>query len=286
MFPRACDCHVHVFDPQRFPYVPGRTYTPGPADVDRLSAMHARIGVQRAVLVQPSVYGTDNTCMLAALRALGPDRARGIAVIDLDATDLRQLRQLHEAGIRGVRLNLEVRGEADVSAAAVQLAKARRVADLPGWCVQVYANAALVQALAGELDGFPVPVVLDHFGGIQRPESQAAQVRMLADLMRSGNVVVKASAPYKLEPADARFTAAMSLTRTLFDAAPTQLVWGSDWPHTGGGVGRRKNPFAVEPFRWVDDAQVVAEVSGWIASDEARHQLFVANPQRLYWADQ
>src|SRR3954451_6282047 len=78
--PGACDCHVHVFDPDRFPYAPNRSYTPGPASVDDLLAFEDRIGMTRCVLVQASPYGSDNACLIAALDRLG-EGARGVAVI-------------------------------------------------------------------------------------------------------------------------------------------------------------------------------------------------------------
>ena len=80
--PGACDCHTHIFgDPARFPFVPGRTYTPEPASVDEVRALHRALHTSRVVIVQPSVYGTDNACTLDAVSQLGSG-ARGVAVID------------------------------------------------------------------------------------------------------------------------------------------------------------------------------------------------------------
>src|SRR5215471_6161353 len=78
----ACDCHTHIFgDPQRFAFWSGRTYTPETATVDETRALHRALHVERIVIVNSVVYGTDNSCMVDALRQLGP-RARGIALID------------------------------------------------------------------------------------------------------------------------------------------------------------------------------------------------------------
>src|ERR1700757_4502279 len=77
----ACDCHVHVFgDPGRFPFAATRTYTPESASVTELLTMHRALHISRAVIVQPSVYGTDNSCTLDALKQYGA-KARGIAVL-------------------------------------------------------------------------------------------------------------------------------------------------------------------------------------------------------------
>lgn len=278
----ACDCHVHVFDPDPFPYAADRSYTPGPARVAALAQLHARLGVERTVLVQPSVYGTDNACLLAALRALGPRRARGIAVVDLERVQRADLLQLHAAGVRGLRLNLEVRGEADPAAARALIARASRVASLPGWHLQVFARAELLVAVGGELAAFPAPVVLDHFGGLRQPQRQLALAQGLLALVRSESIYMKASAPYKLAAGtQGGFAAAAALARAFHDAAPARLLWGSDWPHTGGGAGRG-DPSAVEPFRAIDDATALAELGAALPGEPALRQLLVGNPARLY----
>ena len=108
-FPGVTDCHVHIIGPQsKYPMAPNRPYTPPEATVAQLKAMHARLGITRTVLVQPSFYGTDNSCMLDALAQLG-DTARGIAVIDLNTPE-QTLRAMDAKGVRGVRINLESRG--------------------------------------------------------------------------------------------------------------------------------------------------------------------------------
>src|SRR5437867_10775881 len=105
----SCDCHTHVFcEPRRFPFTPGRTYTPEPASVEEMRRLHRALHMDRVVIVQPSVYGTDNSCTLDAIKQLG-SRARGVAVID-DKTPASALDDMHRAGVRGVRVNLETTG--------------------------------------------------------------------------------------------------------------------------------------------------------------------------------
>src|ERR1700758_4164888 len=100
----ACDCHTHIFgDPQRFPWFGGRTYTPESASVAEMRSLHRALHMDRVVIVNPSVYGTDNSCTLDAMKQLGP-RARAIAVID-DKTSAGQLDEMQHAGVRGIRLN-------------------------------------------------------------------------------------------------------------------------------------------------------------------------------------
>ena len=76
----ACDCHTHIHAPQ-FPFFEGRVYTPEPAMPDEMAALHKALRMQRVVIVQPSVYGTDNSATLFGMKARGRD-ARGVAVID------------------------------------------------------------------------------------------------------------------------------------------------------------------------------------------------------------
>jgi len=116
----TCDTHVHVFEPAQFPYAAQRAYTPGSATVAQLLVMHQDLGVGRVVLVQPSVYGTDNACLLHAIECIGQARARGVAVVDLNTVSDDTLAQLHAGGVRGIRLNLHVNSEAGGQAGFAQ----------------------------------------------------------------------------------------------------------------------------------------------------------------------
>ena len=107
----------------KYPMVPNRAYTPPPATVAQLRAMRSRIGMSRNVIVQPSFYGFDNSCMLDAMAELGPS-ARGIAVVAPN-TPPQTLRELDAKGVRGVRINLESAGNRDPKAAAAFLAAIR-----------------------------------------------------------------------------------------------------------------------------------------------------------------
>src|SRR5579872_6397345 len=195
--PGACDCHTHVFgDPWRFPFAPGRKYTPPGATVDALRAKQRALGLERVVIVQPSVYGTDNSCTVEGMRELGA-RARGVAVID-DATPESALDAMAQVGMRGVRLNLETAGEHDPRAAAPRLTALAERLKPRGWHVQIYTRLSVISALADRIAAAPVPVVIDHFGGA-RGELGVAQPGFgaLVALVRAGNVYVKLSGSYR-----------------------------------------------------------------------------------------
>src|SRR5688572_15403563 len=144
--PGACDCHVHVFgDPKKYPFFAGRTYTPEIASVDELRQMLSALRLERVVIVQPSVYGTDNTCTLDGMRELG-DRARGVAVIDDKTTDA-QLDAMAKAGIRGIRLNLATAGISDPTVARQRFENAIARVRNRGWHIQFNTQLPVIEAL-------------------------------------------------------------------------------------------------------------------------------------------
>src|SRR5436190_490337 len=155
--PGACDCHVHIFNPTQFPFSQRRVYTPPPASVDDLLQLQHDLRLSRVVVVQPSIYGVDNSCTLDALRKLGA-RARGVAVID-QSTRRESLAEMKEAGIRGVRLNLEVTAEAIDPDAAKKLIAAvvEKIFGL-GWHLQILTRPAIIAALKTEFNELPFPV--------------------------------------------------------------------------------------------------------------------------------
>jgi predicted TIM-barrel fold metal-dependent hydrolase len=276
-----CDCHAHVFGPYgRFPLAADRPYTPPEASLD-LRAMHARLGVERAVIVAASPYGTDNAALLDAVARLG---AAGRGVVALDPHAEVDLKPLHAGGVRGVRINLASVGASDPAAADAQLrATAARVAPL-GWHVDLHAGLDVIGALAETIAAAPVPVVVDHFG-LADPAAGPGQpgFAALRDLAAAGHAYVKLSAPERLSD-DPDHPGVAGLARALLDAAPERMLWASDWPHTGGGPhgGGARDPSAVEPFRDVDDARALGRLRGWTRDDAEARRVLVDNPARLY----
>ena len=280
----SCDCHTHVFlEAPEFPYWPARRYTPPPATTDALAQRLQALGLERVVIVQPSVYGPDNAATLHALRLLGPGRARGVAVIEDTVTDA-MLDDLHDAGVRGVRVNLEVDGASDPAPAAAAMRRtAERVASR-GWHVQVYASMPLLAACSATLEALPVPVVLDHFAGARA--GQGVRQEGLAPVLRlveSGKAYVKLSAPYRCSTLDG-YTDLDALAALFIQANPLRMVWGSDWPHPRPGT----QPVATDisrPFD-IDAVQVLAQLRRWAGDDAMLRTILTDNPQRLYDFDQ
>ncbi len=269
--PGAWDTHAHVFGPlDRYPYAPGRGYTPPEARLADYRAMLAVLGIERAVLVQPSVYGTDNAAMLAALEEAGP-AFRGIAVVDDSAGDA-ELAELHRRGVRGVRVNLLFPGGIDF-AAVERLA--RRIAEL-GWHLQVLVDFSAFPDPAARLGGLGIDVVVDHMGhvparlGVGHPGFRA-----LLGLVREGRCWVKLSGAYRTT-AERRppYGDVRPFAEALLGAAPERMLWGSDWPH----------PAVALPLP--NDGELLDLLADWTAGDAALlRQILVSNPESLYGCD-
>lgn len=272
--PGATDCHTHVFGPAaRFPLDPARKYTPGEAPVAQLAAHQTALGLTRVVIVQPSVYGTDNACTLDGIATLGAS-ARGVAVIAPNLP-LDALKQLHNAGMRGARLNLQTAGQSDPAIARTMLLQAAEQVAPLGWHIQVYTNLAVLAALHDVLLTLPVPLVVDHFGSAKSTDQPGFEG--LLELVQRGQAYVKLSAPHRTGAADAT-----SLAAALIAANPARMLWGSDWPHTAAHSASADHLDIVETFNPVDDGAALNRLHRWAGNEATLRAILVDNPARLY----
>ena len=284
-FAQACDCHTHVFgQADQYPFVSGRTYTPGLASAAQLTDLHDRLGIGRVVVVQPSPYGTDNRCTLDAVFDMnvgGADRARAVVVIDPE-TSPDELQRMHDAGARGVRINLETHGVMDVDQARARLLHAANQVAALGWHIQVYTNPSVIEGLTEVFQSLPVPVVFDHFGGM-RPERGMGQQGMaaLTALLQSGKAYVKLSAAHRVT-GGAGYEAVSDMVREWAAIGLDRLLWGSDWPHPGAWPGVARSPDVIEPFHPIDDRAALSALKGWLPDEAARKAVLLDNPARLY----
>lgn len=258
----ACDTHLHVFgDPTRYPLSPTRGYTPHLCSLEQYRALMRVLGVERAVLVQPSVYGTDNSALLDALEEAGP-AFRGVAV-PRPGIDEAGLQRMHDVGVRGFRLNLVNPAVLSVNEA---VAISHQVAAL-GWHLDLQIElgqegCASLLALAGRV---AIPIVIDHLG---RAPVHGAPHELIS-LLEQGRCWIKLSAPYRLPGADSSQDTLQALVRTLVAANPTHVLWGSDWPHT-------ELAKTVQAADWIDRLHALLPDPG------LRDQVFVRNPAALY----
>ncbi|WP_129142027.1 amidohydrolase family protein [Modicisalibacter coralii] len=268
----ACDCHAHLFGPAtRYPYHPDRGYTPPDASAEAYQRLLTTLGFERAVLVQPSVYGTDNRRLLDALREAreaGVER-RGIAVVDASVTDA-QLRDMHDLGVRGIRVNLLFPGGVDFRAIR---ALGERIAEL-GWHVQCLVDVSTVGDLRAILEPLPVPRVIDHMGHVPTPKGIGDPgFESLLSLLAEGRTWVKLSGPDRVTALGAAappYSDVDPFLQALVATNPERCVFGTDWPHV-------KLPGAMP-----DDGDLVDELLRLVPDTATRDRILVHNPARLY----
>ena len=276
---RACDCHVHVFDPSRFPFAASRTYTPEPAPVSKLMALHRALHISRVVIVQPSVYSTDNSCILDAMKQYGSG-ARGIAVLP-SVIPPTTLDNMERAGIRGVRINLGTVGDTNLADARNRFKSAIEQIQGRKWHVQVYAALPVIAGLSDLVLASPVPVVFDHFGGAQGAGGlQQPGFDKLLQFVASGKGYVKLSGAYRASSRAPDYPDAAPLARALVAANPQRILWGSDWPHPDTNSGRK--PSDISPLLRVDNGHLLNLLATWVPDEALRKTILVDNPATLY----
>jgi predicted TIM-barrel fold metal-dependent hydrolase len=278
-----CDSHVHIVGPtDRYPQVPGRTYTAGLAPVDALQRLGATRGIGRFVIVQPSFYGTDNSATLEALDAL-KGNGRGVAVVDPKAASRTLLAEYHARGVRGLRVNLyspiKAPGGDSLEAAFAATAEA---AQSMGWHFQVIAPLPVLLAHAGLLARAPVPVVIDHYGvyGDKRPDS--AEGRRLLELVSLPHVWMKLSAPYRHDRGSLNTVPDREWVAALLAAAPGRCVWGSDWPHPPEHGGYDADGAPEIPYRPLSYERLVDDFIAALPSPDFVERIMSGNAARLY----
>ena len=278
----VCDCHVHVIGPHdQYPLVPLRSYTPMHATATDLVAMMRRSGVDRAVVVQPSVLGLDNRCSLDALEYLASQGLQGRAVAVLPTTlPASELDELDRAGVRGLRVNLQSNVGASLAQAREALQNAIRLCERHAWHVQLFVDRQMVQALASDIETAPVKVVLDHFAGLSVSECDDESSLAVLRLLGSGNTYIKLSGNYRVTD-DAFDLRLADLARQLAIINPENLVWGSDWPHTPKHAGQAERQPTIKAYRDIDTPRLSRAVFDWFEPPLAQ-KVLVNNPARLY----
>jgi predicted TIM-barrel fold metal-dependent hydrolase len=196
--------------------------------------MLATLGVERAVLVQPSVYGSDNTVMLEALHAAAAAGSafRGVAVVDGDITDA-ELGGFNAAGVRGLRVNIvDVKDRKPGTLPIAELtALAKRIAPM-GWHMEFLMHCDEFPDMDRTFADFPVDIVLGHLGymktdqGLTDPGFQA-----LLRLMNAGKAWVKFTGPYRISSQAMPHADTTNYAHALVSANAQRVLWGSDWPH-------------------------------------------------------
>ena len=270
--PGACDAHCHVFGPAaKFPYAPDRSYTPPDAPVDNLRALHARLGISRAVIVHASCHGTDMAVTLDAIASSG-GAYRGVACVEDAVTDA-ELEHLHAGGIRGIRFNFvkHLGGVPDLDVFHRLIARIKPL----GWHVVLHFDAEDILTHQTLLSRIDVPFIIDHMGRVKAADGlEQRPFQLLLDLYRNNPLAwIKVCGAERVSVGKRPFLDAVPFARALIAVDPRRILWGTDWPHP--------NISKDMP----NDGELVDLLATICPDPSTRRGILVDNPTRMYWAD-
>jgi predicted TIM-barrel fold metal-dependent hydrolase len=260
----ACDCHMHIYDGDRFPPPQPEARMQPNARVQEYRLFQQRIGTSRVVVVQPAANHIDNAVTLDALAQLGT-QARGIAVVHPTVTDA-ELKAMRAKGVRGIRFT-----QFDPKTAATTLDMieplAKRAEPL-GLHVQIHLRGDQIVGAADLLQRLPGTIVFDHLGRLSAAGIDDPAFGVIRRMFDKGNTWMKLSGAYMFD-SPPRYAKAVPIAQAYIKAAPERVVWGSDWPHPT----EKEKP---------DDAVLLDLLSDWAPNEAMRHRILVDNPARLY----
>lgn len=267
----SCDCQFHVYgDRVRYPIRHDNPLYEAPsAPLAAASAMHQRLGFDRVVLVQATVYKTDHSLLLDSLAALTSQRARGIAIIDDGVSDA-ELLVLHEAGVCGARFNFQKRLGVvpSIDTFRRSVARIRKL----GWFVKIFAGPAELSDIAAEIERCDVPVVIDHMGQLKGPGGiDQSGLRRILRMLERNDCWIMLSNGHRASATGYPWDDVVPIGRSFYAAAPNRCIWGSDWPHVGS-LGKSMP----------DDADLLALLLRYLPDTEAVDNVLVRNPARLF----
>ena len=261
------DTHGHIFGPEsKYAYSPRRGYTPPDASLDAYETLHRTLGVARGVLTQPSVYGVDNTAMLDAMARSG-GRLMGVASVDKEVSEA-ELTRLHDAGVRGLRINLADKGGNPFDSFADVQAMGERIVDM-GWHMEFLIHVHEFPELRKTFSSLPVHSVFGHMGYVPAGEG-LGPLEEFINLLKEGRTWVKLTGGYRITSLEhTPYTDVDPVARALIEAAPERIIWGTDWPH----------PACKIPMP--NDGDLLDQLLDWAPDESVREKIFVENPLKL-----
>ncbi len=273
----ACDSHFHIFGPAtQYRYSADRVYTPPDCLLEDYLPLQRSLGLTRCVLVQPSVYGSDNSALLDALRSLG-DAARGVVVLSGKESD-NELRDMDALGVKGVRVNLvDLKNPSSDLPVDALMRMQERIFQF-GWHLELLVHVDQYSNLDEGLSSLEVPVVFGHMGYLTRGVStDHPGMRSMLALMQAGRAWAKVTGPYRLGFGGAPYDTAAEITRWLAKNCIERMVWGSDWPHV------------MVKGQMPHDTDLLNAITDWIPEEDQQRALFTTNPAELYqwgWSEE
>jgi 2-pyrone-4,6-dicarboxylate lactonase len=267
--PGSWDTHFHVYAPHLFPFAEKRRYTPPAAPVEHYLQINSALGLERGVIVQPSVHGTDTRVTMHAV-ANSNGRLRGMVRCDRNLTAAK-VDELHAAGVRGLRFPIS-RHLGDSLSEEVfhhNVALMQRV----GWVVDMQVDAEVMVAKADMIRACKLPVIIDTWGQIdQRKAPDDPAFRVLADLIGNHNVYVKIHGTNRFLAKGIPYADLIRTAHTLIATAPDHILWGTDWPHSE----------IFEPNKMPNDGDLLDYLLDYAPEEATRKKILVDNPSRLF----
>lgn len=268
----ACCTQAHVFGPaDRFPYAPGRGYTPPDAPIATYLKLLNTLGLDRGVIVHGSAHGSDNTASLDGI-ATAPDRLRGVAVVDPDISE-SGLGVLNDGGMSGIRLSTMLKGAVGSDQLMPMAEKIKHL----GWHIVLHVNDSReIAELEDLLRALPVPIVIDHLSRVRGGQGiDYVGFQALLKLMReTDHAWAKISSWYRLSDQGPPYDDMTPLARELIETRAERVFWGTNWPH---------------PILWdypmPNDTDLFDQFMDWAGDDDTRRQILVTNPETLYGFD-
>jgi D-galactarolactone isomerase len=263
--PGTCDCHMHIYDPP-YPLAPTAIAAPPPGALRDYLKVRARLGIARSVVVQPTAYGADNSCTLAAIDTMGAS-ARGVAMVTGDETD-GELERLALGGMRAFKFRALPGGVLPWEKLDRMAARAQELA----WFTDIEMDGRTLPEHEAQIARLPGTLMIDHIGKFLEPVSlDHPGVAVLIRLVASGRTYVKIASPYDSSRSGPPLYADMApLVAALARAAPDRLVWASNWPHAALTVEQRP-----------DDAAWLDLMADWM-DETTRRKMLVDNPAKLF----
>jgi 2-pyrone-4,6-dicarboxylate lactonase len=268
----ACDAHCHVFGPaSQYPYAADRSYTPPDAPVANLRTLHAKLGISRAVIVHASCHGSEMQVTLDAIASSG-DSYRGIACVEDTVTD-RELRRLHEGGIRGIRFNFvkHLGGVPDLNVFRRLLERVKPL----GWHVVLHLDAEDILTQQDLIKGIDLPFVIDHMGRVKAADGLTQRpFQLLLELYRTNPLSwVKVCGSERVSAGKRPFTDAVPFAQALIGVDARRILWGTDWPHPNISKDMPNDGELVDLF-----AQICPDPA-------TQRRILVENPTQMYWSN-
>jgi 2-pyrone-4,6-dicarboxylate lactonase len=263
----ACDAHVHIFGPAaRYPHVKRPHYTLPDGTLAQYRSLMPHLGIERFVIVQPSFYGCDNSCLIDTLAEVG-DRARGVVMIEPDITDA-ELEGFHRRGVRAVRLDLFKRASEPLAAVKGYIKQMAARVDPLGWHLQFYAPGYVVRDLIHFFRTLQIDFVIDHMGYMLEEDGlRSKDFSALLDLLAGGRCFLKLSGAYRIAKLRG-YEYVEPVAKAIVERAADRALWGSDWPHIS--------------YSDRDTGELLNLLARWAPSESSRQKILVENPSYLF----